>query len=171
MSEEAKLAKAAAKAAKAQAKALRPFYKKKRWWLVALVVIVSASAAFSGGSGNNETTSSGDDASTSQTEDSISTGLGSKDASSDIVDIDCGTPDAIGVSYPTVTIKNNSSKKSDYFVTLVAESADGSTRYADTIVSAMGLNPGQTTTEKGMWMEEFPSGTICKVSEVQRTAS
>ena len=171
MSQEAKLAKAAAKAAKAEARALRPFYKKKRWWLLAAVVVVSVAAATSGGTGTNQTTSSGDDSSATQTEDSISTGLGSKDASDDIVDIDCGTPDAIGISYPTVTIKNNSSKQSDYFVTLVAESADGSTRYADTIVSVMGLNPGQTTTEKGMWMEEFPSGAICKVSEVQRTAS
>jgi len=80
-------------------------------------------------------------------------------------------PDIAGYSYAKVTITNNSSKPSDYFITVVAESADGATRYDDTIVTAMALNSGQTTTVKGPFLNELPAGAVCKVSEVQRTAS
>lgn len=49
--------KAAAKAAKAYAKASRPWYKKKRWWAVAIVVVIiiiaAASSGGSGGGGSN----------------------------------------------------------------------------------------------------------------------
>jgi hypothetical protein len=46
--------KAAAKAAKAYAKATRPWFKKKRWWLVGLIaIIVIASVAGGGGSKDN----------------------------------------------------------------------------------------------------------------------
>ena len=173
MSDELKQAKATAKAAKAEAKALRPFYKKKRWWLAGVVVvIVGVSVAGGGGSSTPSANNSDDSADTSgSTQDTISTGLGSKDASADIVSIDCGSPDSIGVTYSKVTIKNNSSKPSDYFVTIVYESADGSMRYDDTIASAMNINPGQSTVAEGMIMEEIPTGSVCKVSEVQRTAS
>lgn len=48
--------KAAAKAAKAYAKASRPWYRKKRWWLVAVVaIIVIAVAAGGGGSDDGPT--------------------------------------------------------------------------------------------------------------------
>ena len=173
MNDDAKRAKAAAKAAQAEAKALRPFYKKKRWWAIGAIAIIAIASATSGGG----STPSNSDASESSsetgdsTENTISTGLGSKDASADIVSIDCGSPDSIGVTYSKVVIKNNSSKASDYFVTVVYESADGSMRYDDTIASAMNINPGQSTEAEGMIMEEIPAGAICRVSEVQRTAS
>jgi hypothetical protein len=167
MSDAAKDAKIAAKVAKAEAKALRPFYKKKRWWLVGgVAVIVVASVA---GAGSSEQTSNS--GSNSETSGGVSSGLGSKDASADVIDLDCGQPDIIGAIYPKVTIKNNSSKASTYFITVVYESADGATRYDSTIVSSMGLGPGQTTVEEGIVMGDIPSGAICKVTEVQRTAS
>lgn len=54
--------RAAAKAAKAYAKATRPWYRKKRWWVlgaVALIIIASlSSTAGSGGSGNPVATES-----------------------------------------------------------------------------------------------------------------
>jgi hypothetical protein len=169
MSDDAKRAKAAAKAAKAEAKALRPFYKKKRWWTIGVIAIIAIISATSGG---GSTPSNTDNAEAGgSTENTVSTGLGSKDASADIVSIDCGSPDSIGVTYSKVTIKNNSSKPSDYFVTVVYESADGSMRYDSTIASAMNINPGQSTVAEGMIMEEIPAGAVCKVSEVQRTAS
>ena len=177
MSEEAKQAKADAKAAKARAKGLRPLWKKKRWWALALiaVVVIAAAASSGSGSGGNEadSASSGGNSSSSGegSSDTISQGIGSKDASADIVDIDCGTPDAIGMIYPKVTVKNNSSKASDYYITITAESADGSMKYDDTPVFIQALQPGQTMSEEGIFTNEIPAGAVCKVTEVQRTAS
>ena len=188
MSDEAREAKADAKAAKARAKELRPFYKKKRWWLLAAVVVVVAYLALGSGgsdeassgssnssesSGASDTTGTDESESTDapSTEDTIGTGLGSKDATADINSLECGTPDAIGMTYPSVSVTNNSSKASDYFITIVAESADGATKYDDTIVMITGLAPGQTMTEEGMFTNELPEGAVCKITEVQRTAS
>ena len=185
MSDAAREAKAEAKAAKARAKGLRPFYKKKRWWLLAVVVVVAgASALGSGGSdeandagssnssGSEETSSTEESSSQeSSTEDTIGTGLGSKDATADINSLDCGTPDAIGITYPSVSVTNNSSKTSTYFITVVAESADGATKYDDTIIMITELASGQTMTEEGMFTNELPTGAVCKITEVQRTAS
>ncbi|MBM4077465.1 MAG: hypothetical protein FJ267_17700 [Planctomycetes bacterium] len=104
------------------------------------------------------------------TEDTVGTGLGSKDASGDIDSLDCGSPDVIGVSYPSVKITNRSEKRSNYFVTVSYESADGSTKYDEAIIMVLSLNPGQSMTEEGLIMNEIPDGAICKVTEVQRTS-
>jgi len=170
MSEDEKVAKADAKAAKAKAKAMRPWFKKKRFWalgLVGAVIVISVA----GGSGSTPSGSSNSSESNS-TSDTIGQGLGSSDASGDIVSIDCGTPDALGYRYPKVTVKNNSSKPSTYFITIVAESADGATRYDSTMLSIDALNPDQTMTQDGLpFTKDIPEGAICKVSEIQRTAS
>jgi hypothetical protein len=163
----AKSAKAEAQAAKARAKAMRPWYAKKRLWLAAAVIVVIAVAIASSGGGKNE--ASGD--SSAGSDNGISAGLGSQDASGDVTNLDCGAPDAIGITYPKVTVTNNSSKASDYVITLVAESADGATKYDETPVFITNLQPGQTMTEEGMFTSELPSGAVCKVTEVQRTAS
>jgi hypothetical protein len=73
--------------------------------------------------------------------------------------------------YPSVNVTNNSSKASSYFITIVAESADGATKYDDTIVMITDLAPGQTMTEESIFTNEIPEGAICRVTEVQRTAS
>jgi len=171
MTDEATNAKAEAKAAKARAKALRPWYKKKRFWalgIIGVIIIVSVTSQ----NGSDTTSSNNNSPSTNNlTSDTIGTGLGSSDATGDIDSIDCGTPDAIGVSYPTVKVTNRSSKASTYFITIVAESSDGSVLHDTTIISIMSLQPNQTTTEKGIFTKEIPSGSICKISEIQRTAS
>lgn len=45
--------KASAKAAKAYAKATRPWYRKKRWWILAVVVVIIVVASVSSGGGSN----------------------------------------------------------------------------------------------------------------------
>lgn len=47
--------KAAAKAAKAYAKATRPWFKKKRWWLVGLIAIIVIASVAGGGGDNGPT--------------------------------------------------------------------------------------------------------------------
>lgn len=51
--------KADAKAAKAYAKASRPWYKKKRWWtaIIVLIIIIAAAAGSGGGSGDDNKSS------------------------------------------------------------------------------------------------------------------
>ena len=113
-------------------------------------------------------------ATTTAQSNTIGQGFGSKDASADILSIDCGKADILGFVYPAVTVKNNSSKPSDYWITVVAESGDGSHRYDDSFVMINSLNPGQTTTEEGLpftGADDYPPGTVCRVSEVSRTAS
>jgi hypothetical protein len=174
MTDESKQAKAEAKAARAKAKALRPWYKKKRF--IGLIVIVGiAVIVLATQRGGDVPTSTNGDADSQvaedeATEDTIGTGLGSKDASGDIDNFDCGTPDAFGRSYPSVKITNRSEKRSNYFVTISFESSDGSTKYDETIITVMSLNPGQSMTEEGIITNEIPDGAICKVTEVQRTS-
>lgn len=174
MTDESKQAKADAKAAKAKAKALRPWYKKKRFIGLIVIAGIAVIASVSGQGGDAPTSTNNDsDSQASEdeaTEDTVGTGLGSKDASGDIDSLDCGTPDAIGVSYPSVKITNRSDKRSNYFVTVSFESSDGSTKYDEAIIMVMSLNPGQSMTEEGMIANEIPDGAICKVTEVQRTS-
>jgi hypothetical protein len=88
------------------------------------------------------------------------------------VAIDCGEEDILGFRYPSVTVKNNSSKPSSYWITIVAESMDGTVRYDDSFVIINSLGPGQTTTEEGLpFTNDLPPGSRCKITEVSRTAS
>lgn len=175
MTDDAKQAKADAKAAKAKAKALRPWYKKKLFLgLIAVGVIAVIVVASSQGSTPATNTESAEanvgSNSGSTTEDTIGTGLGSQDASGDIDSLDCGSPDAVGAIYPSVKITNRSEKRSNYFVTVTFESADGTTKYDDALIMVTSLNPGQSMTEKGLVFKEIPSDAICKVTEIQRTS-
>lgn len=169
MAEEHLNAKAEAKAAKAKAKALRPWWKKKRILLLAVVVVVVVAVAAGGGGGGSESETTSSGASASGSSDTIGKGLGSKDASGDVDSVKC-VPGDYFVDV-TVKVTNRSSKASDYFVTVVAESQDGMTKYDDTIVMILNLKPNQTMTEESIFTNDIPAGAVCKVSEVQRTAS
>jgi len=171
MADEAKTAKAEAKAAKARAKSLRPWFKKKRFWVLGIIAAFIVIAIISPDGDSTTSTEPTADSTNSATNNTVGSGLGTNDATADVKITDCGTPDAIGVTYPTVEVTNNSSKASTYFITLVAESQDGSVLYDNTIISIMSLQPNQSTTEKGMFTKEIPAGAVCKVTEVQRTAS
>ena len=112
------------------------------------------------------------DAPTTAPKSTISQGFGSQDATKDLVAIDCGEEDILGFRYPSVTVKNNSSKPSSYWITIVVESMDGTVRYDDSFVIINSLGPGQTTTEEGLpFTTDLPSGSRCKITEVSRTAS
>ena len=145
---------------------------------VALVIVALVAIGATTASGSDTTT--GSDSKTGPTSSSpgvtgttVSKGLGSSDASADVTDptiVREGDADLQNVS-AQVTITNNSSKRSDYFVTVVAESPDHKTRYDDTVVSVTALDPGQSTTEKGLFLKEIPADAVVRVTQVQRTAS
>ena len=136
--------------------------KKAATVFVALLAVVATAA-----SGSEEASSSGG------SESGVSKGLGASDASTDVSAprIVREGEGALELVYGEVKITNNSSKRSDYFVTVAAESPDGATRIDETMVSVMGLDPGQNATEKGIFSKDVPADAVLKVLEVQRTAS
>lgn len=98
----------------------------------------------------------------------VSKGIAAKDASADVTKVTCSDA-GFGLAEGKVAITNHSSKRSDYFVTVVFIAADGTHR-GEGLASSMGVEGGQravadlTGTASGKWM-------TCKVTEVQRTAS
>ena len=104
----------------------------------------------------------------------ISSGLGSQDATADVGTPILDAPDAIGVSYLHIPVTNNSSGRSDYFVEVAIESADGATQYQTTIATLSGVEAGQDASAEGMvaWgSDPAPADATVRVTTVQRTAS
>lgn len=138
----------------------------------ALVVAVLFGVVALAASGETDDDSDGGDAGDA-TEDDVSQGAGSADASADVSEpqVVREGQGELGIVYAEVTITNNSSERSDYFVTIVAESPDGATRHDETLVSVIDLDPGQSTTERGPFTADVPDDAVLKLTEVQRTAS
>ena len=161
-------ARAQAKAAKAHAKAMRPWYRKKRWWILGLVaVIIVASVAGS----------SGGDKAPTVTVAGVDKGIGSRDASADVQVVSLGAKDILGHRTAELSITNNSSKRSNYIIELTLESPDGKTQYDSTIATASNVEPGQTTggTVLPFTKTGPAAGTdaapVVKVKSVSRTAA
>jgi ABC-type glycerol-3-phosphate transport system substrate-binding protein len=114
------------------------------------------------------TAATGADTDTVDSQSSISTGLGSQDATADVV-LGKSTKE-YGVTTLPVKITNNSEKASNYSITIVAESKDGDERIDDSWVYVENLKPGQKTTEDADFFKDLPKGTVFTVTEVQRTA-
>lgn len=94
--EDHKLAKAKAAAAKAEAKALRPWYKKKRFIFPAIIVLlIFISTASNGGKNDNESASNSSESTTSETTNETEV-LGIGDAATDedltftVNSVECG---------------------------------------------------------------------------------
>ncbi len=138
----------------------------KGFALAAAAVLGLAACGSDSKSSNNNSPSSNN-----LTSDTISKEPSPSDAAEDVDSFDCGTGAAIGLFRPTVKVTNRSSEASDYLITIVAESSDGSVRYDTTTISIMSLQPNQTTTVEGIYMKASPHGSVCKISEIERTAS
>ncbi len=89
-----------------------------------------------------------------RTDTSSSTDISDAD---ELKDAKLGKPvkDMFGVSVK-VTLKNNSSKASDYMATVIFESPDGKTQYGTGALFVVGLEPGQTKVEKVVMLDELP---------------
>jgi hypothetical protein len=174
----------------------KPFYKKWWFWVAAVVVVgIIAASANSGGDKKDDNkadganpsisapTSSSSKSSTSASKkptSGISKGLGAKDATKDVkVSPLMRKKDGFGgTSYEVnVTIINHSSKRSDYFVTLSLESADGKTQIDTGNAVALNLEPDQTKANAVTFLEasigdtKVPATARVVIKELQRTAS
>lgn len=106
------------------------------------------------------------------TEDGVSTGLGSADATGDVELLGCG-PDEDGLGWGTaqVQITNNSSERSNYAITVAFEVEDGATRLDTGLAFAEAIEPGQSTEVEAATTSEVPDDVECKFTQVERTAS
>jgi hypothetical protein len=155
----AKEAKAVARAADARIKELRPWYLKKRY-IFTIAILVIAGFAIANSQGSKGTVSDGGKE------------IVAADASADVSGAVLGQPDAIGFRAVTVTVTNNSSKRSNYTVDLAIESPDGATQYDTTYASVIDLEPGQTTTVNAFSItKSIPTDAIVKIKTVSRLAS
>lgn len=87
----------------------------------------------------------------------------------DLGEVSC-TVDAAGFMVAEIPVTNNSSERSNYFVEVTFEAADGS--QIDTASAAVeALEPGQSTTAAAQTLTEPPADgeLTCRVVEVDRT--
>lgn len=102
----------------------------------------------------------------------VSKGLGAKDASADVTNLKIGDADIIGFRSLTATVTNNSSKRSNYFIEVSIESADGKTQIDTATLVVSNLEPGQATEAKGIsTAKDLPSGAQISLKQVTRLAS
>src|SRR5664280_938723 len=164
-------------------KGKRPIH--KRWWVWALgviaVIIVISSA--SGGGGKSATTGSPAAVATSDPAaptpraaaapvappaPNAAATTGGKNPADDVVVTSCATDDA-GYAGAKIRITNNSSKASNYLVTVTFESPDGATQVGTGIASVNSLQPGQATDEDVNAFKQPTSPYICKVNAADVT--
>ena len=135
-----------------------------------------AFALLVGLTGCASTTTTGSDssgtASSVEPGNSVSQGIGSQDASADVTNPVLGATDALGFRAVTVTVTNNSSKRSGYLIDISVESPDGATQYDTTIVTVSNLEPGQSTNSDSIPItKEIPADAVPVVKSVSRLAS
>ena len=149
----------------------RPWYKKKRFILGGILALLIVAVVATSGGGGDDKTAGGDKTEQPKADDGVSGGLGTADAAKDVEIVSCLNDDVLQIGQPVVRITNNSSKRSDYYLTVAVETDEGKTQVDTAIGSADGLEPGQSTEADTIMMEPIPEGATCRLVEVQRTAS
>jgi hypothetical protein len=85
--------------------------------------------------------------------------------------VKCG-PDSLGQLDATLRVTNHSSKASNYMITVVFESPDGSTQLDSTIAAVNNLASGQKSDVEAPTLKDAPTGGFkCRVADVTRYAS
>jgi hypothetical protein len=80
--------------------------------------------------------------------------------------------DPSGFASAKVQVINNSSKPSNYIITVAFESKDGSTQIGTGLASINSLQPKQKAVEEANSLKEAPAaGYTCKISDVTRLAA
>jgi hypothetical protein len=171
-------AKAEAKATKARAKAMRPWFKKKRIMIpLGFVVLAAIGAAAGGGSDDTTNVNASDNsvdttaAAPAPTSAGIRQGLGSKNASDDVEIINCER-DAYSRK-ANLKVTNHSSKASNYVIEVVFETADGKEQFGTGATFISGLEPGQSKQDEAVSFDSTDTTTPgkCRVSSVQRNSA
>ena len=170
-------AKAAAKAEKARAKALRPWYAKKRFIVpLALVALVVVVGALGSGSDDNTTTAAGGNGTVNTVDRAAGVDTNSNNTDNppqnDVAITGCTTAEFTGPE-AAIEITNHSSKRSNYMVEISFESQDGANQYGTGTAFVNNLEPGQSKAETATAFEDIADGTAftCRVVNVDRFAA
>jgi len=173
MADEYREAKADVKAEKARAKSLRPWWKKKRFMipLVLLVIGIAASASSSGGGSGTSGDGGGDSGSESATGAGNDLSTNEDNPPEDDVEITSCEKTVIDTVDVALRVTNNSSKESDYTISLTVEDSGGS-KIGDGFASTSNVDPGQTANIEGVaTLTGEGADFTCSVEEVERFAS
>lgn len=102
------------------------------------------------------------------TVDAIDESISSVTVDADEVDVTLGEPttDQYGYTTITVTMTNTSDENQSPWVTVSAESADGTELYDTGHAIVNDLKPGQTTTQEITFTEDIPSDATFTVSDL-----
>jgi hypothetical protein len=90
----------------------------------------------------------------------------------DITITSCAADPTTGYLAAGVTVKNNSSKTSNYLATIAFESKDGATQLDTGLVAVNNLGPGQVSNQTAGGLNVAPpAGYNCKLADLTRYAS
>jgi len=91
--------------------------------------------------------------------------------SEDVAITACAAQPDTGWVAAKVTVTNNSSKPSNYIITIAFDSADGKTQLDTGLVSVNALAPGQKTEQDAIGTKDAQPGYTCRVSDITRLAA
>jgi hypothetical protein len=155
-------AKAQGRAAKAYAKATRPFYKKKRYWLLAVIVVIVVAIAMSA-SGTSKPSTNGVASNSTN---------GSHPPQADVTVSSCKYDAATSFATAKLTVLNHSSKRSNYFITVSFENSKGVLLGSNGAAGGLNVEPGQTALVDAVdTLSAVPDKVICNVTGVDRLAA
>ncbi len=162
-------AKAEAKANKARAKAMRPWFKKKRFIFGGLLLVLVIASVASGSGSDTDGGGGGDNDTPSGVNSDFSTNSDNPpEADVEIVSCAKTVIDTVEVA---LRVTNNSSKASDYTISIGIEDASGA-KVGDGFASTSNVNPGQVANVEGFaTLTGSPSSFKCVLEEVERFAS
>jgi hypothetical protein len=136
---------------------------------VAAVVAVIVIAAAVGGTAGSES----DDTTAKKQTEGTDTGKAdegtksSTDHSEDAQIVSCGKDDTTGFPVAKVKVTNNSSKSSNYIITVSFN--NGSEQIDTGLASANNLNPGSSTTQEAASLKsDVPAGFTCRIEDTTR---
>lgn len=100
------------------------------------------------------------------------TAKGSKDPVAQVKITTCAVDPILDLLTVKGTAENTTSKRSDFFIELSITDKSGKTQLGTTNAIAQNVEPGQTAQwDAPSTVQNPPAGAVCKVAEVQRTAS
>jgi hypothetical protein len=103
--------------------------------------------------------------------DASATVAGEPDEVDDVTDVRT-VPDDLGGYRLEVHLRNDSSRRSDYWIDYSVESADGDVQYYSDFITVSGLDPGQATVATDdVPAEVVRAGSVVRIEEVERSAS
>jgi hypothetical protein len=175
-SDDPRSAHARAKAAKAHAKALRPWYRKKRFiglGVLAALFAVGVASSGSGGDEPAEVAATTDADAAGATDDGPRTMSGNTEfpPGDDVEISSCQVDDVLGWPSADLSITNNSPEPSDYMVS-VNFTVDG-VKIGEGAALSSNVDPGQRAVATAQGTGDVGDGqaVTCEIVEVERFAS